>query len=75
MPECSFCKKNYEVPHGTTFILPSGEVLYFCSSKCLKNNKLGRVGKKTGWVKKSLKVKTEKVEKSEVKKEVKKEEK
>ncbi len=52
MPECSFCKKSYELPRGLTFVLGNGEVLYFCSSKCQKNNKLGRVGKKMNWVKK-----------------------
>ena len=62
MPECSFCKKQYEIPRGTTFVLPSGELLYFCSSKCLKNNKLGRVGKKTKWVKKPKKSKETKKE-------------
>jgi len=57
MPQCSFCKNQYEFPRGTTFVLPNGEVLYFCSSKCQKNNKLGRVGKKVNWVRKQKKVK------------------
>ena len=57
MPECSFCKKSYEIPRGMTFVLLNGEVLYFCSSKCQKNNKLGRIGKKTTWVKKEKKLK------------------
>ena len=65
MPECSFCKKQYEIPRGTTFVLPSGELLYFCSSKCQKNNKLGRIGKKTKWVKKPKKSKETKTEKKE----------
>lgn len=69
MPECSFCKKNYDIPRGTTLVLPSGELLYFCSSKCQKNNKLGRIGKKTKWVKKPKKDKKTKTEK---KKEIKK---
>ena len=74
MPECSFCKNNYEVPKGMTFVLPSGEVLYFCSSKCQKNNKLGRVGKKTTWVKKPKKSKEVVEKKIKEKPEVKKEE-
>ena len=52
MPECSFCKKNYNIPQGLTYVLVNGEILYFCSSKCQKNNKLGRRGDKTNWVKK-----------------------
>jgi len=59
MTECSFCKKNYEIPRGLTFVLPNGELLYFCSSKCQKNYKLGRVGKKVNWVRKAKKVKEE----------------
>ncbi len=50
MPKCSFCKSNYDVPRGMTFVLPNGEILYFCSSKCQKNKKLGRRGDKKKWV-------------------------
>ena len=57
MPECSFCKKHYEIPRGLAFVLESGEILYFCSSKCQKNHKLGRIGKKVNWVRKKKKVK------------------
>ena len=55
MPECSFCKKMYDVPRGTTYVLPNGDLLYFCSSKCLKNDDLGRIGKKATWVRKAKK--------------------
>ncbi len=57
MPKCSFCKKNYDVPHGMTFVLPNGDLLYFCSSKCQKNHKLGRRGEKKNWVRKKKKIK------------------
>jgi len=57
MPECSFCKKPYDIPRGMPYVLISGEALHFCSSKCQKNNKLGRIGKKVKWVKKAKKVK------------------
>ena len=67
MPKCSFCGKNYDVPHGLTFVLPNGEVLYFCSSKCWKNHKLGRRGDKRNWVRKNKKV-AGKVEKKQVEK-------
>ena len=46
MPKCSFCGRNYDIPRGMTFVLPNGEILHFCSSKCRKNNKLGRKGEK-----------------------------
>jgi large subunit ribosomal protein L24e len=52
MPKCSYCKKNYENPRGLTFVLPNGEILYFCSSKCRKNHKLGRKSDKLKWIKK-----------------------
>lgn len=54
MPRCSFCKKTYEFPRGLTLILNDGNILYFCSSKCRRNQlKLRRDSKKVNWVKKS----------------------
>jgi large subunit ribosomal protein L24e len=53
MPVCSFCKKGYEFPMGTTVVQKSGDVRYYCSSKCRKNSEMGRVSKKVKWVKKS----------------------
>ncbi|MFA5992984.1 MAG: 50S ribosomal protein L24e [Candidatus Pacearchaeota archaeon] len=50
MPACSFCKKHYENPRGLTFVLTNGELLYFCSSKCRKNHKLGRRGDRLSWI-------------------------
>lgn len=59
MPKCSFCGENYDIPRGLTFVLPNGELLYFCSSKCQKNYKMGRRGEKQNWVRKQKKVKGE----------------
>lgn len=54
MPRCSFCKQNYEIPRGLTLILNDGNILYFCSSKCRKNQlKLKRDNKKVNWVRKA----------------------
>ena len=51
MPRCSFCKKNYEFPRGLTLVLNDGNILYFCSSKCRKNQlKLKRDNKKVNWI-------------------------
>ena len=50
MPRCSFCKQMYEFPRGLTVIQNDGSLMYFCSSKCRKNNKLKRDPKKTKWV-------------------------
>jgi len=62
MPKCSFCQKNYPVHRGITFVEVSGKILHFCSSKCIKNWKLGRDAKRCKWIKK---------QKKEIKKEVK----
>tara|TARA_Y100000310_G_scaffold15970_1_gene16021 strand:- start:30 stop:458 length:429 start_codon:yes stop_codon:yes gene_type:complete len=65
MPACSFCKKNYDNPRGLTIFTFDGKSVFYCSSKCRSNAKLGRDPKKTNWVKseKKVKVKKEKVEK------------
>lgn len=80
MPACSFCKNQYENPRGLTIFTFDGKTIYYCSSKCRSNAKLGRDPKKTNWVKmeKKVKVKAEKVEvkkKEEPKVDAKKEEK
>lgn len=52
MPVCSFCKEQYEFPRGTSVVQKSGDVKYFCCSKCRKNFEMGRNPKKVKWVKK-----------------------
>jgi large subunit ribosomal protein L24e len=67
MPRCSFCKQNYEFPRGLSLILNDGNILYFCSSKCKKNQlKLKRDNKKVNWIRKAEASETEAV-KPEVK--------
>ena len=63
MPVCSFCKKAYEFPKGTTVIQKDTSVRYYCSSKCRKNMEMGRMNKKVKWVRKSDVVKAEKAKK------------
>jgi large subunit ribosomal protein L24e len=54
MPRCSFCKQIYEFPRGLTYVLNDGNVKYFCSSKCRKNDLLlKRDNKKVNWVRKA----------------------
>ena len=54
MPRCSFCKKNYEFPYGLTLVLNDGSLMYFCSSKCRKNQlHLKRDNKKVNWIRKA----------------------
>ena len=53
MPRCSFCKSMYEFPRGLTLVLNDGNLLYFCSGKCRKNQMdLKRDNKKVNWIRK-----------------------
>ena len=63
MPVCSFCKKPYEFPRGTSVVQKDSSVRYYCSSKCRKNMEMGRLNKKVKWVRKSDIVKSEKAKK------------
>ncbi|MEM4625310.1 MAG: 50S ribosomal protein L24e [Candidatus Pacearchaeota archaeon] len=55
MPTCSYCKRNYKIPKGLTLVLPNGDLVYYCSSKCRKNSALGRKSDKVRWIKKKNK--------------------
>ncbi|MBI4163825.1 MAG: 50S ribosomal protein L24e [Candidatus Aenigmarchaeota archaeon] len=61
MPKCTFCGNNLEQLKGKLFIDKAGDSSYFCNSKCQKNFRLGRLGKRVKWTKKFIKgVKTAK---------------
>ncbi len=52
MAKCSFCNKTIEPGTGKIYVLKSGKVLNFCSTKCEKNMlKLRRNPKKFKWTK------------------------
>lgn len=53
--KCSFCKNNIEQGTGKMFVKNTGEIFYFCSSKCEKNSNLGRIPRKVKWIKKKKK--------------------
>jgi large subunit ribosomal protein L24e len=49
---CSFCGNKIEPGTGRMFIRRDAHILYFCSTKCFKNQiDLGRVPRKTRWSK------------------------
>lgn len=50
MPKCSFCKTNYEFPHGITVVQKEGTPKYFCSGKCRKSSQMGRDNRRCKWV-------------------------
>lgn len=51
MPVCSFCRRRYKEPRGLTVFTFDGKSIHYCSSKCIKNHKLGREARKLNWVK------------------------
>lgn len=71
MPACSYCKRNYEIPRGMTYIQVDGTIHHLCSSKCKRNMLMKR--RKVRWILKEKKVKVAPVKevKAEVKEEVK----
>ena len=50
--KCSFCSSNIGKGTGKMFVRLDGGIQYFCSSKCEKNSRMGRVAKKLKWTKK-----------------------
>ena len=68
MPTCSFCKSKFNEPRGLTIFTFDGKSIHYCSSKCRRNAKLGRDGRKVNWVRKSdnfLKTQREEKEKNQ----------
>ncbi|MBI2084209.1 MAG: 50S ribosomal protein L24e [Candidatus Aenigmarchaeota archaeon] len=49
--KCSFCNSNIARGTGKMFVGPTGNVSYWCSSKCGKSFKMGRDRKKLKWAK------------------------
>ncbi|MEM5836186.1 MAG: 50S ribosomal protein L24e [Candidatus Aenigmatarchaeota archaeon] len=50
--KCHFCNKNVIESKGKMFVKTTGEIFYFCSSKCEKNFMMGRDPKKLKWTRK-----------------------
>jgi len=46
---CNFCGSQLEPGTGKMYVKKDGSVLYFCSSKCQNNHKLGRVPRRIEW--------------------------
>ncbi|NLZ29622.1 MAG: 50S ribosomal protein L24e [Methanomicrobiales archaeon] len=46
---CSFCGGPLEPGTGKMFVRRDGTIYYFCSSKCQKNYRLGRVPRRVEW--------------------------
>ncbi|MBI2547452.1 MAG: 50S ribosomal protein L24e [Candidatus Aenigmarchaeota archaeon] len=53
--KCSFCGSNITRGTGKMFVRNTGEIFYWCSSKCEKNFRMGRERKKLRWIKREKK--------------------
>ncbi|MGB9630429.1 MAG: 50S ribosomal protein L24e [Candidatus Methanodesulfokora sp.] len=52
--KCKFCGRKIPPGTGIMYVRSDGSILFFCSSKCMKNMiKLGRNPKKLKWAVKS----------------------
>lgn len=51
MAKCSFCGNAINQGTGKILALNSGKIVYYCSSKCEKNSKLGRKPIHVKWTK------------------------
>jgi large subunit ribosomal protein L24e len=67
MANCSFCGNNFQ-NKGKMYVLKSGKILYFCTSKCEKNHHLGRKGRNMRWTSTAHGIKESNAPKKEVKK-------
>jgi ribosomal protein L24E len=57
MPKCSYCNKDYESFLGMQVVdAVTGNIRYYCSSKCRKNSEMKR--KKKKWAKFASETKT-----------------
>lgn len=58
MAKCTFCGNVIAKGTGMMFVLKEGKILYFCSSKCRKNQlKLQRKAIHIRWTKQYIKTK------------------
>ena len=47
--KCSFCGGKLPQGRGKLYAKTTGQVFYFCNSKCERNWQLGRDGKRVKW--------------------------
>ena len=55
MAKCAFCGKAIPEHKGKMFVKVTGQVMYFCNSKCQKSSKMKRSAKKMKWTEESRK--------------------
>jgi len=57
---CSFCGETIPKGKGKMFVKNTGQIFYFCNSKCERNAKLGRQGKNIKWTETARKLREKK---------------
>lgn len=55
--KCSFCGGSIEPGTGKMYVKKDGTIFYFCSSKCQKNQQLGRVPRRVRWTEQAQNIK------------------
>ncbi len=53
--KCSFCGGRINPGTGLMFVKRDGSILFFCSSKCERNYRLGRKARRVRWTERSRK--------------------
>lgn len=51
--KCSFCGDRIEPGHGLMAVKRDGTISFFCSSKCERNQQLGRKPHRVKWTERS----------------------
>ncbi|MEZ0289496.1 MAG: 50S ribosomal protein L24e [Sulfolobales archaeon] len=51
---CNYCGYEITPGEGIMYVTNKGEILWFCSSKCFKNFRLGRDPRRLPWTKSYL---------------------
>ncbi len=46
---CSFCGEAMEPGTGKMYVRKDGSIYFFCSTKCQKNYRLGRIARRVRW--------------------------
>jgi large subunit ribosomal protein L24e len=55
--KCSFCGKELEPGTGKMLVKKDGTILFYCSTKCQNNSKLGRIPRLVKWTTKATETK------------------
>ncbi|MEM0043182.1 MAG: 50S ribosomal protein L24e [Sulfolobales archaeon] len=52
---CDYCGYEITPGKGIMYVTTKGDIMWFCSSKCVKNYRLGRDPRRIPWTKRYMK--------------------